>query len=120
MRGCTTNQTHPGYAVVILKDHVCELHELDASRRAAFWDDVAAVGHAITLEFRPVKLDLLIMGHRCPHLHCHVYPQYLDDDPFEPVDISAGTMRLTPLAQTQRLRALRRHLGRTMSQSDAL
>ena len=68
------NQTKPGYVVVILNEHVCELPELDAGRRAQFWDDVAVVGRAITDAFAPVKLDNLIMGHRCPHLHCHVYP----------------------------------------------
>ena len=33
------------------------------------------------------------MGHRCPHLHCHIYPQYGNNDPFQNIDISAGDVR---------------------------
>lgn len=104
------NQTHAGYVVVILKDHVCEMHELDPARRAMFWDDVAAVGRAVTQVFRPVKLDSLVMGHRCPHLHCHVYPQYPGDDPLALVDISVGSARLKPVEQQQRIALLQERL----------
>ena len=41
----------------------------------------ADVGRSITEVLGPTKLDYLVMGHLCPHVHCHVYPQYEDDDP---------------------------------------
>lgn len=104
------NQTKRGYVVVILNQHVCEFHDLDAKTRAEFWNDVSAVGRAVTTAFAPVKLDYLVMGHRCPHLHCHVYPQYPDDDPFAEVDISAGLTRLSLQEQAGRVEILRQLL----------
>jgi diadenosine tetraphosphate (Ap4A) HIT family hydrolase len=104
------NQTAAGYCVVILNRHAAELHELEAGELAGFWSDVARVGAAIHAEFSPVKLDYLVMGHRAPHIHCHVYPQYEDDDPFLNVDISRGESILGGAEQEDRLRALRNRL----------
>lgn len=101
------NQTHPGYAVVILKRHVCELHDLTPLALGAFWTDVARVGAAIDDLFAPMKLDSLVMGHQCPHLHCHIYPQYADDDPAALIDISAGDVRLTVTQQRERVELIR-------------
>jgi diadenosine tetraphosphate (Ap4A) HIT family hydrolase len=97
--------------VVILKRHACELHELGPAELSAFWSDVASVGRAVTDLFHPVKLDNLVMGHRCPHLHAHVYPQYRDDDPFALLDISAGSTRLSDSQQRDRVNAMRGALG---------
>jgi diadenosine tetraphosphate (Ap4A) HIT family hydrolase len=66
------NQTHPGYAVLIVKRHATELHDLSPDELGRFWRDVAAVGRTVTALFAPVKLDSLVMGHMCPHVHCHV------------------------------------------------
>jgi diadenosine tetraphosphate (Ap4A) HIT family hydrolase len=107
------NQSKPGYCIVVLRQHICELHELGPVELAGFWEDVAAVGRAISSLFTPVKIDNLVMGHRCPHLHCHVYPQYREDDPFGPVDISAGLVRLTAARQDQRASLIRTSLTRS-------
>lgn len=50
-----------------------------------------------------MKLDHLSMGHRCPHLHCHIYPQYRYNDPFQNIDISAGDV--SPTAEILQRRA---------------
>lgn len=84
------NQTQVGYCVAIYKRHVAELHQLDVDGLAGFWTDVADASHAICELFAQVKLDHLSMGHLCPHLHCHIYPQYQHNDPRQNVDISAG------------------------------
>jgi len=104
------NQAQAGYCVVILKGHATELHELDHTRLAGFWYDVAAVGRAVTEIFQPVKIDSLVMGHRCPHLHCHVYPQYASDDPLKVVDISAGSSRLRSEQRQDRISQLRKSI----------
>jgi len=101
------NQTHPGYTAVILKRHACELYELSPAALGAFWADVAWVGAAITDLFQPVKLDTLVMGHRCPHLHCHVFPRYEGDDPFAPIDVTEGAVRLTVTEQGDRVALIR-------------
>ena len=81
MRLCR-NQTQAGYSVVIAKRHAPELHHLTHEERCGFWNDVAKVGEVIYELFNPVKLANLSMGFRMPHFHCHVLPQYQDDDPF--------------------------------------
>jgi diadenosine tetraphosphate (Ap4A) HIT family hydrolase len=77
---------------VIAKRHAVEWHDLDAEELRLFCADVAASGQTITERFGPVKLDNLVMGHLCPHVHCHIYPQYSTDDPYALVDVQAGTV----------------------------
>ena len=101
------NQTHAGYAVVIFKRHVSELHDLSPADLAAFWTDATAVGAVIEELFAPVKLNYLVMGARAPHLHVHVFPHYSDGDPFANVDISEGTVRLDDAHQLERVAAMR-------------
>lgn len=84
------NQTHPGYCVVIAKRHVPELHDLSPVELSDFWTDVATVGRAVKEVFHPAKLDNLVMGHLCPHVHCHVYPMGQTDDPHALIDIQQG------------------------------
>ena len=61
--------------------------------------------------FCPVKLDLLMMGHLCPHLHCHVYPQYQHDDPRRLVDIQEGDVGLSQPDARARVTQIRLQLG---------
>ncbi|MGW8484160.1 HIT family protein [Microbacterium sp. NPDC055903] len=84
------NQAHPGYALVILRDHATDLADLTSAALNAFWADVQRTGRSIASVFAPRKIDYLIMGHRMPHLHCHLLPQHAGDDPIRNVDISDG------------------------------
>ena len=106
------NQTHAGYAVLFAKRHAVELHDLTEEELRLFWLDVAAVGRTVDALFAPVKLDNLVMGHLCPHVHCHVYPQYEHDDPHALIDIQDGTIRLAEDAWHERLTSMRDHLLR--------
>lgn len=92
------NQAHPGYCLVVLREHVTDLGQLPASLLAAFWADVQKVGLAIGSIYVPRKIDYLVMGHRMPHLHCHVFPQHMGDDPLRNVDISDGPVFLVETA----------------------
>ena len=70
----------PGYCVVVWRHgHVAEPTELSAEQAAGYWRDVLAVSRAIETEFRPVKMNLMMLGNTVPHLHTHVVPRYLDD-----------------------------------------
>lgn len=84
------NQEHRGYCIVILRDHRTDLSQLGADELAAFWLDVQRAGIAVGQAFEPRKIDYLVMGHRMPHLHCHVFPQHAHDGPKRNVDISDG------------------------------
>jgi len=107
------NQTKAGYTLVIAKRHAAELHDLAEEERCGFWNDVARVGLVLTEMFEPVKLANLSMGFRVPHYHCHVYPQYDDDDPFRLIDVTEGDARLDAAAWTARVEAMRDALRRT-------
>jgi diadenosine tetraphosphate (Ap4A) HIT family hydrolase len=89
-----------------LKRHVPDLHELQAPELQGFVADIALVGRAVSQAFAPVKIDTLMYGHLCPHLHCHVLPQYRDDDPRANPDINAGELVLAPAEQQARVRML--------------
>jgi diadenosine tetraphosphate (Ap4A) HIT family hydrolase len=105
------NQTRAGYTVLFAKRHAVELHDLSDDELRLFWGDVAAVGRTLTALFAPVKLDNLVMGHLCPHVHCHVYPQYAEDDPHALVNIREGSIRLPDDEWRARLTAVRDHLA---------
>jgi diadenosine tetraphosphate (Ap4A) HIT family hydrolase len=105
------NQTHAGYTVVILNRQVAELHDLPPDELCRFWNDVAAVGRTITALFAPAKLDYLVMGHLCPHIHCHVYPQYGGDDPHALINVQDGEVRLDDQAWEARVNTMREHLA---------
>ncbi len=57
---------------------------------------------------RPVKLANLSMGFRTPHFHCHVYPQYEDDDPYRLIDVTEGQVRLGEAQRAERIATMRR------------
>lgn len=84
------NQHHAGYSLVILREHVIDMAELPLDRLSAFWADVQRAARIINEVFRPKKIDYLVMGHRMPHLHCHLLPQHATDDPLRNVNIADG------------------------------
>lgn len=101
------NQSHPGYCLVILREHVTDLGDLDPDQLTNFWVDVQRAGHMIARVYEPRKIDYLVMGHRMPHLHCHLLPQHSTDDPKRNVDISDGPAFLSPGVALEEVQALR-------------
>ncbi|UYO98266.1 HIT family protein [Microbacterium sp. M28] len=101
------NQAHPGYCLVILREHVTDLSLLEPTQLAAFWRDVQRAGRAIGAALDPRKIDYLVMGHRMPHLHCHLLPQHSSDDPTRNVDISDGPVLCEDAVLAERARAIR-------------
>lgn len=87
------------------------LQSLDQATLAGFWSDVATVARAIDEVLEPVKIDYFVMGHRMPHVHCHLYPQYRGDDPTHNPDISEGDLELGPTGTEQRVSQLRRAIS---------
>lgn len=102
------NQHHAGYCLVILREHVVDMAELPPDQLSRFWTDVQRAGRAIGAAFQPQKIDYLVMGHRMPHLHCHLLPQHATDDPRRNVDISDGPTSLPADAFDASIVALRR------------
>ncbi len=84
------NQHHAGYSLVILREHIVDMAELPVTQLAQFWVDVQRAARVIDRVFEPKKIDYLVMGHRMPHLHCHLLPQHEADDPLRNVNIADG------------------------------
>lgn len=79
------NQYCYGYTIVGLKRHANELFDLGLEELLGFWSEVALVARALDEIHHPAKIDYLIFGHHCPHVHCHLVLQTFDNDPSAPV-----------------------------------
>ncbi|MBL8429306.1 MAG: HIT family protein [Dechloromonas sp.] len=77
---------YPGFCRVILNDHVREMTDLDARRRAELMQVVFAVESVVRELFSPDKINLASFGNMVPHVHWHIIPRWQDDRHFpEPV-----------------------------------
>ncbi|MGH7391528.1 MAG: HIT family protein [Candidatus Rokuibacteriota bacterium] len=80
----------PGYACLVFRRHVVELHDLSEEEGAAFMRDVRRLSAAIQRVTGAIKLNYEVHGNTIPHLHMHFYPRY-PGDAFEggPIDAKA-------------------------------
>jgi diadenosine tetraphosphate (Ap4A) HIT family hydrolase len=106
------NQYRRGYTVVALKRHANELFELANRELAEYWRDVADAAAALQRVFAPVKLNYAILGNLCPHVHCHLLPQFFTDDPPCLLDMADGQVLLNDQEYERIVAALRRELER--------
>lgn len=81
-----------GYTVVIWRErHVAEPTELSWDEAAGYWREVLAAARALEEHYRPVKMNIEMLGNTTPHLHAHLRPRYLDDPaPFGPLPHEPG------------------------------
>ena len=70
------HQFHRGYALVLLKQHVRELHELPENVQLEHFSEVMTAGKAIQAAFDPWKLNYACYGNQIPHVHWHIFPRY--------------------------------------------
>lgn len=83
----TKNQFVKGYCVLIANRHVIEPFEMTRSERAAYFDDLAVVGQALSTLFEADKMNYNVLGNVVPHLHTHVLPRYFSGPaPNRPID----------------------------------
>lgn len=73
------HQYHRGYAQIILKQHVIELHELAPAVQAAHFREVMIATDALVNTFQPSKMNHACYGNLDPHLHWHLFPRYTSD-----------------------------------------
>jgi diadenosine tetraphosphate (Ap4A) HIT family hydrolase len=74
------HQFHRGYCLLILKDHVRELHELAPDVFLALSRELLAAGRAVAETFKPWKMNYSCYGNVDPHIHWHLFPRY-DTEP---------------------------------------
>ncbi len=74
------HQFHRGYTLVLLKDHVKELHDLGSERACDHFAEVMRVGRAVVAAFRPTwTINYASYGNTAPHVHWHIFPRYAHD-----------------------------------------
>ena len=73
------HQTFPGYCILVLKDHVKELIDLDATIQSAYNDELMVASHAIKKAFGAEKINVANYGNMTPHLHWHIFPRKQTD-----------------------------------------
>jgi|SRR5271156_3359947 len=104
-------QFYRGYCVVLAKHHVNEVHLMPADDARALFDETIAVGRAIALATRPLKLNYECLGNQEPHVHWHVFPRFETDAMrAAPVWMRPEAERKTALEDSDR-RALIQILG---------
>jgi diadenosine tetraphosphate (Ap4A) HIT family hydrolase len=101
------NQYYRGWTVVILKWHANELFELRMDELSGFWREVALVAQALERLHQPAKINYGVFGNLCPHVHCHVVPRYVDDDPSAPLHMNEREVLLAPDAYERMIADLR-------------
>lgn len=87
------NQGCPGWCVLVLKDHVEHLDEMDGAVQRDVFGEVARVARAIRRVFPShgrnggsVRINYECLGNVEPHVHWHVIPRHANDPtPTKPV-----------------------------------
>ena len=70
------HQFHRGYSLLLLKEHVRELHELEEAVFIALSQELLQAGRAIVETFKPWKMNYSCYGNLDPHIHWHLFPRY--------------------------------------------
>jgi diadenosine tetraphosphate (Ap4A) HIT family hydrolase len=72
-------QFYRGYCVVLAKRHTSEIHLMAPDEARALFDETVAVGRAVAVATRPLKLNYECLGNLEPHVHWHVFPRFETD-----------------------------------------
>ncbi|MGH7914177.1 MAG: HIT family protein [Candidatus Binataceae bacterium] len=72
-------QFYRGYCVVLARRHVSEVHLMPPDEARELFDETIAVGRAIAVATRPLKLNYECLGNLEPHVHWHVFPRFKTD-----------------------------------------
>lgn len=75
------HQHFKGYALLLYKEHVRELHELPFGVRNKFLEEMALTGEAVFRAFAPEKMNYELLGNGDVHMHWHLFPRRSGDTP---------------------------------------
>ena len=77
-----------GKCHLLCKKHYVHLFEMSKDDLTGFFGDVQLAAKALQEVTGAIKINYEIHGNTAPHLHCHLFPRYLDDDfPGKGIDI---------------------------------
>jgi diadenosine tetraphosphate (Ap4A) HIT family hydrolase len=111
-------QFYRGYCLLLVKQHLTELHAMPRGEAHEVLDEILAVGRTLAEVLRPLKLNYECLGNQEPHVHWHIFPRY-SDDPMRlgPVWLRPEAERKIALNERDRLEliaAIRRELVRRL------
>ncbi len=69
-----------GKGYVISKTHIVDFEEMPPKEMEGFMREVQLVSKALKRITGAIKINYEIHGNTGPHLHCHLFPRYLDDN----------------------------------------
>lgn len=76
-----------GKCHVLIKKNYVDFEEISQDDMVGFMSDVQKVGKALHKVTGAIKINYEIHSNSGPHIHCHLFPRYLDDDfPSAPID----------------------------------
>ena len=73
------HQFYRGYSLLLLKDHIRELHELSDTQYAELSRELMMASTAIVKTFNPWKMNHESLGNTEEHVHWHITPRYESD-----------------------------------------
>jgi diadenosine tetraphosphate (Ap4A) HIT family hydrolase len=74
-------QQYRGYCLLLCNSPVADLEELDWETRLAFLRDMALCSEAVSNVVRPHKMNVSLLGNSLHHLHFHLHPRQINEDP---------------------------------------
>lgn len=101
------HQYFTGYSLLLCKEHVFELHELQEDYRTTFLSDMARLAQGVYRAFGPAKLNYELLGNGDPHLHWHIFPRYVDDGIKGPVWNLDSVQRQSLIPTREELKLMR-------------
>lgn len=77
-----------GKCHVLSRKHYVHLYDMTKEDLTGFMLDVQKAAKALQEVTGAIKINYEIHGNSAPHLHCHLFPRYLDDDfPGQGIDV---------------------------------
>lgn len=64
-----------GYSLLLVREPVTEIYELEEGTRAGMWRDLTALAQAVAETAGADKLNYEALGNVCHHLHWHIFPR---------------------------------------------
>lgn len=74
-------QYFKGYTIFLCKKDVRELHELHHDFKMKFLEELSIVSEAVYHSYKPIKLNIELLGNTDSHVHWHIVPRH-GTDPF--------------------------------------
>lgn len=73
------HQFFKGYSLLLLKEHIRELHELPETVQDELNKELMLAGRSVFQAYKPWKMNYSCYGNAVEHVHWHIFPRYQSD-----------------------------------------